>query len=59
MSKFYWNEDTLDHFKFIKEYATVDEVHNMVKEFVELDCILEDGETEKELITDLMNTIYD
>ncbi len=58
-SKFYWNEDTVDHFKFIKEYATVDEVHNMVKEFVELDCVLEDGETEKELITDLMNTIYD
>ena len=59
MSKFYWNEDTVDHFKFASNYATVNEVHNMVKEFVEIDCVLEDGETEEELVTDLMNKIYE
>ena len=48
MSKFYWNEDTIDHFKFIKEYGTVETLHNMIKEFVEIDCVLEDGETEEE-----------
>ena len=58
-SKFYWNEDTIDHFKFIKEYGTVEILHNMIKEFVEIDCALEDGETEEELITDLMNRIYE
>ncbi len=59
MSKFYWNEDTLDHFKFASNYATVNEVHDMVKWFVEIDCILENGETEEELVTDLMNKVYE
>jgi len=59
MSKFYWNEDTINHFIFISNYGTVNEVHNMVKEFVDLNCSLEDGETEKELVTDLMNKIYE
>ena len=55
---YYWNEDTIDHFEFISGYATVNEVYNMIKEFVELDCQLEDGETEKDLVEDLMNKIY-
>jgi len=59
MSKFYWNEDTIDHFKFISSYATVNEMHNMVKEFVEIDCSLEGNETEEELITSLMEKIYE
>ena len=59
MKEFYWNEDTVDHFKFISNYGTVNEVHNMVKEFVDLNCSLEDGETEEELVTDLMNKIYE
>ncbi len=59
MKKFYWNEDTINHFIFISNYGTVNEVHNMVKEFVDLNCSLEDGETEEELVTDLMNKIYE
>ena len=59
MSKFYWNEDTVEHFKFASNYGTVNEVHNMVKEFVEIDCVLEGDETEEELVTDLMNKIYE
>tara|TARA_Y100000401_G_scaffold76897_1_gene62602 strand:+ start:184 stop:375 length:192 start_codon:yes stop_codon:yes gene_type:complete len=59
MSKFYWNEDTVDHFKFISNYWPVREVQNIVKEFVEIDCSLEDEETEEELVTDLMNKIYE
>ena len=55
---FYWNEDTINHFEFISSYATVNEVYNMIKEFVELDCQLEDGETEQDLIMDLMSKIY-
>lgn len=59
MKKFYWNADTVDHFKFASNYATVNEIHNMVKEFVVFDCSLENGETEEELVTDLMNKIYE
>ena len=59
MSNFYWNEDTIDHFKFASNYATVNEMHNIVKEFVEIDCSLEGNETEEELVTDLMNKIYE
>lgn len=58
MKEYKWNEDTIDHFKFISGYATVDEVYNMIKEFVEIDCQLEEGETEKDLVEDLMNKIY-
>jgi len=58
MKKYKWNEDTLNHFEFISGYATVNEVYNMIKEFVELDCQLEEGETEKDLVEDLMNKIY-
>ena len=59
MSKFYWNKETVDHFRFASNYGTVNEIHNMVKEFVEIDCVLEDGESENELIISLMNEIYD
>ncbi len=59
MSKFYWNEDTINHFIFLSNYGTVNEVYNIVKEFVEIDCVLEGDETEEELVTDLMNKIYE
>jgi hypothetical protein len=59
MKEFYWNEDTINHFIFISNYGTVNEVHNMVKEFVDLNCSLEAGESENELVIDLMNKIYE
>ena len=59
MKQIKWNEDTIDHFKFISGYATVNEVYTMIEEFVEIDCQLEDGETEKDLVEDLMNKIYE
>ncbi len=59
MSKFYWNEDTINHFIFLSNYGTVNEVYNIVKEFVEIDCVLEGDETEEELVIDLMNKIYE
>ena len=56
---FYWNEDTVDHFKFISSYTHISYVQQMVQKFVEIDCSLEDNETEEELVTDLMNKIYE
>ena len=59
MKEFYWDKETVDHFRFASNYGTVNEIHNMVKEFVEIDCILGDGESENELIISLMNEIYE
>ena len=58
MKEYKWNEDTIDHFKFISGYAELEEVHEMIKDFVEVDCQLENNETEKDLVDNLMKTIY-
>ena len=58
MKEYKWNEDTIDHFKFISGYAELEEVHKMIKDFVEVDCQLEEEETEKDLVDNLMRTIY-
>ena len=57
-NRFYWNEDTLDYFFERSIQKTKSEVLSEVEEFVELDCHLEDGETEEMLVEDLMNQIY-
>ena len=56
--KYNWNEDTVDHFKFESFYENREKIEERIKEFVELDCIPEDGETEEDLIEDLINQIY-
>ena len=56
--KFYWNDETLQHFKFTASYTTENEVKEEVEEFVEISCSLEDGETEEMLVNDLMYQIY-
>ena len=58
MKEYEWNEDTLSYFEFASCYTTMNEVYNMIKEFVKVDCQLEEGETEKDLVEDLMNKIY-
>ena len=58
MKEYKWNEDTIAHFKFISGYAEIEEVYTMIEEFVEVDCQLEDGETEKDLVDNLMKTVY-
>ena len=57
--EYYWNEDTVNHFKFTSVYISKDEVLKEVQEFVEIDCTFENGDTEKYLVNDLMNKIYD
>lgn len=57
-NKFYWNEDTLEAFKFEAKYQSYADVKEDVEFFVYSDCHLEDGETEEMLIEDLMNQIY-
>ena len=57
--KIYWNPDTIDHFIFISNYADVDQVLTQVENFVSIDCELQGDDTEKDLVEDLMNKIYE
>ncbi len=56
--KYNWNEDTVDHFKFESFYENREKIEQRIKEFVEIDCTIEDGETEEELVDDLIKTVY-
>jgi hypothetical protein len=55
----HWNADTIDHFIFISNYADVDQVLTQVENFVSIDCELQGDDTEKDLVEDLMNKIYE
>jgi len=56
--KYYWNEETVDHFKFISNYENRVDVESQIREFVEIDCDIEEGETEEELVNDLIDVVY-
>ena len=56
--KYSWNEDTVDHFRFESYYEYRGKIEQRIKEFVELNCIPEDGETEEDLVNDLIETVY-
>ena len=55
----YWNPDTIDHFIFMSNYTDVDQVLTQVENFVSIDCELQGNDTEKDLVEDLMNKIYE
>ena len=55
---YYWNEDTVDNFKFMSNYLSKDEVIEEIVEFVLCECSLEDGETDEMLVEDLTNRIF-
>ncbi len=57
MKTFYWNRETIDTFKLESSYLTIEELKESVEEFVEMCCHLEDGETEEDLVNDLMKQI--
>lgn len=59
MSKFNWNKETIQHFKFQSNYTGAEEILKAVTSFVEYDCTLDYEEKEQELINDLMSIIYD
>jgi hypothetical protein len=57
--KYHWNEDTIYHFYFISSYISKQAVLEKVRAFVDIECQLEDGDTEEELVNDLMSKIYE
>ena len=58
MSKFHWNKETINHFRFQSSYLNEKQIKASVKDFVECDCTPEDLETEEDLVIDLMEQIY-
>ena len=58
MKKYEWNEETLDHFQFTSCYANKSTILKHVTNFVDLECQLEDGDIEEEMVESLMNAIY-
>lgn len=57
-SKFHWNEETIQHFRFQSNYLNEKQMKASVKDFVEYDCTPEDEETEEDLVIDLVKQIY-
>lgn len=56
--KYTWSEDTLDYFHHAMNTKPSSQVYKEIQEFVEIDCQLEDDETEQDLIDDLYNTVH-
>ena len=57
-SKHYWNPETINHFQFMSSYLSGEDVLEIAQDFVSVDCTIEDGETEEELVIDLIRVIY-
>ena len=57
-SKYYWNPETINHFQFMSSYLSSEDVLEIAQDFVSVDCAIEDGETEEELVIDLIRVIY-
>ena len=54
-----WNEETINYFKFISSYLNKEKTIEKIELFVEVDCIPEDGESEEDLVNDLIKIIYE
>ena len=56
--KYTWNEETLEHFKFIANYDTKENLLYEITEFVENNCSIEENEVEQDLVDDLVAQVY-
>ena len=56
-TKYYFNPETINHFQFISSYLSGEDLYERIQEFVEIDCILEDGETEEEIVNELLKQV--
>ena len=51
--RYYWNEDTIEHFKEVYRIKGKHTLLEEIDEFVANNCDIEENETEYDLITDL------
>lgn len=55
--KYYWDEETINHFQFMSSYVSGEEVYEAIQEYVETECQLEENEVEQDLIDDLVRQV--
>lgn len=58
MKTFFWNEDTLEYFRELKEQNTLTELKREVWYFVSHNCVVEDDDTYEDLAKDLFRQIF-
>lgn len=58
MSLFHWSEETISHFEFMSSYLSKEQTIDKIKQFVVVDCVPAEEETEEMLVEDLINVIY-
>ena len=49
-----WNEETINYFQSISCYMSGEDLYEKIQSFVKIDCHLEDGDTEEDLVNDLL-----
>ena len=54
---FDWSKETLENFREVMGYSSKQQLIDKVLRFVRVDCSLEDGETEMDLVNDLIHQI--
>lgn len=57
-TNYYWNEDTISHFKEISNTKDALGTIKEISKFIESDCELQEGENVRDLIIDLINRVY-
>ena len=56
--KFYWDPETLFHFKFEANYTSKKNIVKNIIAYVENECTCENGESENDLIKDLIKQVF-
>ena len=56
-TKYYFDPETINYFQFISSYLSGEELYEKIQTFVEIACTLEDGETEEEIVDDLLKQV--
>ena len=54
----YFNDDTINHFRFESNYVSKKEIQKQINEFVEIDCEYNSNEDKQILIDILIKLIY-
>jgi hypothetical protein len=52
--RYYWDEDTINHFQAMSTITSGKEVYEAIQEYVETECHLEENEVNQDLIDDLV-----
>ena len=52
--RYYWDEDTINHFQAMSTVTSGKEVYEAIQEYVETECQLEENEVNQDLIDDLV-----